>query len=94
VVYFAPDGSEITRAEYDRLAAEKADAYQRAKKAWRSKPFKRSSRLAVRSGQKGKSPEIRESDIRNISKKMVQSSNKGDLNGMIAYLAPSYKMKG
>lgn len=92
MVYFAPDGSEITRAEYDRLAAEKADAYQRSKKAWPSKPFKRSSRLAARSGQKGKFPEIRESDIRNISKQMIKSSTNGDLNGMIAYLAPSYKI--
>ena len=92
MVYFAPDGSEITRAEYDRLAAEKADAYQRSKKAWRSKPFKRSSRLAARSGQKDKFPEIRESDIRNISKQMIKSSTNGDLNGMIAYLAPSYKI--
>ena len=92
MVYFAPDGSEITRAEYDRLAAEKADAYQRSKKTWPSKPFKRSSRLAVRSDQKGKFPEIRESDIRNISKQMIKSSTNGDLNGMIAYLAPSYKI--
>jgi hypothetical protein len=91
--YFAPDGSEITRAEYDRLAAEKENAYQHAKKAWRSKPFKKSRRRAVRSDQRDKFSEIRESDIRSISKKMVQSSTNGDLNGMIAYLAPSYKIK-
>ena len=42
VVYFAPDGSEINRAEYDRLAAEKENAYQHSKKSWRSKPFKKS----------------------------------------------------
>jgi hypothetical protein len=92
VVYFAADGSEITKAEYDRLAAEKADTYQRSKKAWQSKPLKKSSRLAVRSGQKGKFPEIRESDIRNISKQMIKSSTNGDLNGMIAYLAPSFRI--
>jgi hypothetical protein len=91
VVYFAPDGSEITRAEYDRLAVEKTDAYQRSKKTWRSKPFKKSSRLTAKSDQTGKLSEIRESDIRNISKKMIKSSTNGDLNGMIAYLAPSYK---
>lgn len=93
VVYFAPDGSEITRAEYNRLAVEKEDAYQRSKKDWGSKPFKKSRRMAARSDQKGKFSEIRESDIRNISKNMVKSSTNGDLKGMIAYLAPSYKIK-
>lgn len=92
VVYFGPDGSEITRAEYDRLADEKADAYQRLKKTWRSKPFKKSSRLAARSDQRSKISQIRESDIRNISKKMIESSTNKDLNGMIAYLAPAYKV--
>ena len=92
-VYFAPDGSEITRAEYDRLAAENENAYQRSKKAWRSKPFKKSSRRAAGSNQRSRFSEIRESDIRNISKKMIQSSTNGDLNGMIAYLAPSFKLK-
>jgi hypothetical protein len=93
VAYFGPDGNEITRAEYDRLAAEKENAYQRSKKSWPSKPFKKSGRLAARSDQRGKFSEIRKSDIRNISKKMVESSTNGDLNGMIAYLAPSYKIR-
>jgi hypothetical protein len=92
MVYFAPDGSKITKAEYDRQAAEKADAYQRAKKAWRSKPFKRSRRPAAGSGQKGKFSEIRKSDIRNISKKMIKAAGDGDLNGMTSYLAPSFRV--
>jgi len=93
VVYFAPDGSEINRAEYDRLAAEKENAYQHSKKSWRSKPFKKSSRRAARSDQRGKFSEIRESDIRDISKKMIKAASNGDLNGMTSYMAPSYKVK-
>ena len=93
VIYFGQDGSEITRVEYDRLAAEKEEAYQLAKKDWRSKPFKKSSRRAARSDRGGNFSEIRESDIRNLSKKMIKSSTNGDLNGMIAYLAPSYTVK-
>ena len=93
VVYFAPDGSQVTRAEYDQLADEKEDAYQRAKKVWGSRPFKKSRRVAVRSERKVKFSEIRESDVRNISKNMIQSSTSGDLKGMIAYLAPTYTVK-
>ncbi len=111
VVYFAPDGSKITKAEYDRLVAGKADAYQRSKKAAPSKPLKKSSRLAAKSQskaspgkankaqpkppnahQRGNVSEIRESDVRNITKNMVQSANKRDLQGLIAYLAPSYQV--
>jgi hypothetical protein len=92
MVYFGPDGSKITRAEYDRLAAERADAYQRAKKTWRSKPFKRPRRLAARTDQNGKFSEIRKSDIRNISKKMIKAASNGDLNGMTSYLAPSFRV--
>ncbi|MDJ0987451.1 MAG: nuclear transport factor 2 family protein [Desulfobacterales bacterium] len=93
VVYFAPDGSKITRAEYDRLADKNADAYQRSKKTWSSKAFKKSSRRVARSSQKSGISEIRESDIRNISKRMIESSSNRDLNGMIAYLAPSFTVR-
>ena len=93
VVYFAPDGSKITRAEHDRLADKNADAYQRSKKTWSSKTFKKSSRRVARSSQKSGISEIRESDIRNISAAMIKSSTKKDLSGMIAYLAPSYKVR-
>ena len=93
VVYFAPDGSKITRAEYDRLADKNADAYQRSKKTWSSKTFKKSSRRVARSSQKSGISEIRESDIRNISAAMIKSSTKKDLSGMIAYLAPSYRVR-
>jgi hypothetical protein len=57
VVYFAPDGSQITEAQYDRLVSGKTDTYQRSKKAARSKPL-----------------------------------NKRDPKGLVAYLAPSYKV--
>ena len=95
VVYFAPDGSKITRAEYDRLADKNADAYQRSKKTWSSKAFTKSSRgvARARSSQKSGISEIQESDIRNISATMIKSSTKKDLSGMIAYLAPSYKVR-
>lgn len=92
-VYFAPDGSRITKAEYDQLADERGDAYQHSKKTWSSKPFKKSSRRAAKANQINKISEIRESDVRNISKRMLKSSYNKDLSGMIAYLAPSYKVR-
>ncbi len=111
VVYFAPDGSQITKAEHDRLAAEKANAYQRSKKAEKPRPARKSSRLTATSQSKaapiktsnarpqapkphrtGKVSEIREADVRHITENMVRSANNRDLNGVIAYLAPSYKV--
>ena len=83
VVYFAPDGSKITRAEYDRLADEKAEAHQRSKKTWSAESFKKSSRRASGSNPKIKISEIRESDVRNISATMIKSSTNRDLNGML-----------
>lgn len=110
VVYFAPDGSQITKADYDRLVSGKANINQKSKKAARPKVSKKPSRLASLSGskpaavkakhaqpKKSKAPsvgnlsEIRESDVRNITKDVLHSTNKRNTGGLIAYLAPSYK---
>jgi hypothetical protein len=92
VTYFSSDGSQITRTEYDQLADDKEEAYQRSKKKWGSWPYKQSSRPSAKSGRAVKFSEIRESDIRHISNKMINSSTRGDLSGMIAYLAPSFRV--
>jgi hypothetical protein len=52
VVYFAPDGSQITEADYDRLVSGKANIKQKSKKAARPKVLKKPGRLASLSGSK------------------------------------------
>lgn len=110
VVYFAPDGSQITKADYDRLVSGKANIKPKSKQTARPKVSKKPGRLASLAESKpaavkakrtqpkkskvlkaGKISEILESDIRKITKNVLQSTNKRNREEMIAYLAPSYK---
>ena len=94
VVYFAPDGSQITKADYDRLVSGKTNSKLKSKQTAQPKVIKKPGKMASLSGSKpaaGKISEIRESDIREITKDVLHSTNKRNPQGLIAYLAPSYK---
>jgi hypothetical protein len=110
VVYFAPDGSQITKADYDRLVSGKANSKLKSKQTAQPKVIKKPVKMASLSESKpaavktrpvqpkkskalkaGKISEIRESDIREITKDVLHSTNKRNPQGLIAYLAPSYK---
>ena len=110
VVYYAPDGSPISKAEYDRLVSGKVNRKPKSKQTARPKGIEKPKRLASLSGSKpaaatakpaqpkkskalktGKITEIRESDIREITKNVLQSTNKRNPQELMAFLAPSYK---
>lgn len=110
VVYFAPDGTQITKADYDRLVSGKAKIKQKLKKAPRPKVTKKPAKMASLAGskpaaakakpvqpKKSKAPavgnisEIQESDVRRITKDVLYSTNKRNVEGLMAYLAPSYE---
>jgi len=107
IVYYAPDGSKITRAEYDRLVAGQADIDKNLKKARPSKPVKKSGRLISANKPKAapikssspksavaagiKTSKISESDIRKIVKDVLHSTNSREADKLLHYLAPSYK---
>jgi hypothetical protein len=110
VVYYAPDGSKITKAQFDRLVAGKTEANPKSKKASLPKPSNKSSRPApaprteTAAANSGKTPPgmakawpgiqssaISESDVRKITKEVLQWTNNRRADRLIAYLAPSYK---
>ena len=108
VVYFAPDGSQITKADYDRLVSGKANIKPKSKQTdadhgrlyasispilnrFSDTIEKRTRPKKSKVLKAGKISEILESDIRKITKNVLQSTNKRNREEMIAYLAPSYK---
>ncbi len=107
MVYYAPDGSQITKAEYDRLVAGQVKTNTYLKKSRASKPAKKSRRLisATRpkaapiqsSGTKSAAAtgvitsKISESNIRKIVEDIIHSTNRREADELLHYLAPSYK---
>lgn len=106
IVYYAPDGTQITKAEYDRLVAGQAKIDKNLKKARPSKPAKKSRQLISTTQPKAasiktsrpKSPvvagvktsKISETDIRKILKDILHSTNNREADKLLHYLAPSY----
>ena len=106
IVYFAPDGSQITKAEYDRLIDSQAKVNQNLKTARSSKPAKKSSPLIsatqpktapVRSSRPkltavaGRmASKISEADIHEILKNILHSTNNRKIEDLLQYLAPKY----
>lgn len=107
IVYYAPDGSKITKAEYERLVAGQAKINKNLKKAKPSKPAKESNSLISATTPKAaafkssspKSPvvtgikasNISETDVRKIVKDVLHSTNNREAEKLLHYLAPSYK---
>jgi hypothetical protein len=107
VVYYAPDGSKITKAEYDRLIAGQADINKNLKKARPNKSAKKSGQLISANKPKAapikssspksaavagaKTSKISESDIRKIVKDLFHSTNNREADKLLQYLAPSFK---
>ena len=107
IVYYAPDGRQVSKAEYDRLVAGQAQQNQNLKKAPPSKPVKKSPSLIsaakpkaapVKSNvpksataSRGRSFKISESDIREIVNDVLESTNKREADALLGYLAPSYE---
>jgi len=107
VVYYAPDGSKITKVEYDRLVAGQAQTNKNVKNARSSKPAKKSRQLISATKPKaapikssslkstavagGTASKISESDIRKIVKDVIHSTNNREADKLLYYLAPSYK---
>ncbi|MGD2185538.1 MAG: hypothetical protein PVI71_05395 [Desulfobacterales bacterium] len=107
IIYFAPDGSQISKAEYDRLVAGQAERNKNLKKARSSKPAKKSRQLISATQPKAapikssstksavvagvKTSKISESHIRQIVKDVIHSTNNREADKLLQYLAPSYK---
>ena len=106
IVYFAPDGSQITKAEYDRLVDSQTNGNQNFKTAKPSKPARKSRPLISATKPKaapikssrpksttvtgGKASKISEADIREILKDIFHSTNNQEIDGLLQYLAPTY----
>ena len=106
IVYYAPDGSQITKAEYDRLTANQSKTNKIQKKARPSKPAQKPKQVVSATKPKAapvksSSPKskavkkrnvsnISETDIREILKDIVHSTNNQKTNELMQYLAPSY----
>ena len=107
IAYYAPDGRQITKAEYDRLVAGQAQINKNLKKTRLRKPVKKSPSLISATKPKavpvkfdtpksataprGRSSKISESDIRKIVNGVLESTNKRETDALLRYLAPSYE---
>lgn len=106
IVYYAPDGSQITKAEYDRLIAGQAKKNKNQKKARAVEPAKKSRQMISATKPKAapikssrpkpalvkgrKTSEISESDIRRIVKDILHLTNNRQAGKLPDYLAPTY----
>ena len=106
IVYFAPDGSQITKAEYDRLIDSQAKVGQNLKTARPSQPAKKSNPLISATQPKAapikssrpkstavtgrKASKISEADIHEILKDLLHSTNNQKTEDLLQYLAPTY----
>jgi hypothetical protein len=106
IVYYAPDGSQITKAEYDHLIDGQAKTNKNLKKARASEPAKKSRQLISAIKPKAtpnqsippkstvvrgrKSSKISESDIRKIVEDILHLTNKRETDKLLDYLAPTY----
>jgi hypothetical protein len=106
-VYYAPDGSKITKDEYDRLCSGRAEKVKKlkkaapgtvAKKSRQTASAPRSAVTAVKPSKKqpplrsgANALKINESDVRKITKDIFRWTNDQQAEKLIGYLAPSYK---
>ena len=106
IVYYAPDGSQITKAEYDRLVSGQVKTNTNFKKARASKPAQKSRQLIsttkpkvapIKSSITKSAPatgvitsKISEADIRRILADILHSTNNRKADEMLHYLAPTY----
>jgi len=107
IVYYAPDGSQITKAEYDRLVAGQVKTNTYLKKARANKPAEKSRQLISATQPKAApikssstksaaatgviTSKISESNIRKIVEDIIHSTNSREADKLLHYLAPSYK---
>ena len=106
IVYYAPDGSQISKAEYDRLVDGQAKANLNFKTARPSKPAKKPRPLIsatkpkaapIKSNRPSSTAvagrnalKISEADIREILKDILHSTNNQEIDDLLQYLAPTY----
>ena len=106
IVYYAPDGSQITKAEYDRLVNGQAKVNQNFKTARPSQPARKSRPLISATKPKAapikssrpkstavtgrKASKISEADIHEILKDLLHSKNNQKTEDLLQYLAPTY----
>ncbi len=106
IVYYAPDGSQITKTEYDRLVDAQTNPNKNFKKARPSQPARKSSPLVSATKPKAvpikssrpkstaisgrKASKISEADIHEILKDLLHSTNNQKIEDLLQYLAPNY----
>jgi hypothetical protein len=106
-VYYAPDGSKITKDEYDRLCSGRAEKVKKlkkaapptvAKKSRQAASAPRSAATAIKPSKRqptvlsgANALKINESDVRKITKDIFKWTNDQQVEKLIGYMAPSYK---